>query len=87
MPSNDCPRDLDLRVQAWGVVNETSRAENIVRTGIELGVEFHARRHVVDVIEGTCPEISGLNKQYFQARREDSKLLCETFHGSYMVNN
>lgn len=55
-----------------------------VRTGVKLGVDIHTRRHVVDVTEGTCPEIAGLNKQNFQARREDGKFLCETFHSSYM---
>lgn len=61
--------------------------ELFVRTGVELGVDIHTRRHVVDVTEGTCPEIAGLNKQHFQARREDGKFLCETFYGSYMATN
>lgn len=62
-------------------------AVNTTRTGIKLGVHVHTWRHVVDVTEGSGPEIAGLNKQHFQAWRKDSEFLCEALDGSYLEDN
>lgn len=66
------------------MIFENSIVKINLRTGIELRINFHPRLHVVDVNEGSGPEIAGLNEQHLQAWGKDSKLLREALHGSYM---